>query len=241
MKACFLPLLFAPLCLLAEGGLPTQPYIYVEGKAEVEKPADMVTLRFEVSAMQSDQGAANKLVQAQANKVFALIKAAEVQDKDVIAADLESEAEYERPDDAERRGKLLGYRVTRPVVVKVRDIKKFPKLVDELLALKVHEFTSISGGLINEQEVEDQVWEKAIANARQRAEKTAAAAGMQIQSVFAMSPVEFPQIHTRIFRGGSIAMYSMDAAPKIEPSQYRLVPVSISQSVHVIFLIAPAK
>ncbi|MBA2432642.1 MAG: hypothetical protein H0V56_11110 [Chthoniobacterales bacterium] len=37
-----------PVSLLAEGGLPNQRYLYVEGKAEIEKPADLVRLQFDV-------------------------------------------------------------------------------------------------------------------------------------------------------------------------------------------------
>ena len=64
---CFL---FALLTLsistvaFADGGLPNQPYIYVEGKAEIEKPADMVTLRFDLVARYADQTKANQEVQA---------------------------------------------------------------------------------------------------------------------------------------------------------------------------------
>lgn len=39
----------------AQGGLPDKPYVYVEGKAEIEKPPDMVTLRFELVARNPDQ------------------------------------------------------------------------------------------------------------------------------------------------------------------------------------------
>ena len=42
----FFSLIILPISLFAEGGLPDKPYIYVEGKAEIEKPADMITLRF---------------------------------------------------------------------------------------------------------------------------------------------------------------------------------------------------
>lgn len=48
MKLFLFAPLSLPLSVLAEGGLPNQPYIYVEGKAEIQKPADMVTLRFDL-------------------------------------------------------------------------------------------------------------------------------------------------------------------------------------------------
>jgi hypothetical protein len=48
IKLLLFVLLILPGVLFAQGGLPNQPYIYVEGKAEIEKPADMVTLRFDL-------------------------------------------------------------------------------------------------------------------------------------------------------------------------------------------------
>jgi uncharacterized protein YggE len=247
MKPFFALLLCFPLFAWAEAGLPTQPYIYVEGRAEVEKPADMVTLRFELSFLNLDLATANKLTQAQANKVFALLKDSGVADTDVIASDLESEEEREDPEDgsSKKRGKFLGYRLKRSFTVKVRDLKLFPKLIDDILALKIYEFSSIREGLSNEKELRDEVWEKAVANARERAEKTVKAAGAKLGTVFALSPVAFPQIVLNIF-GESRPYDTMKSMigpdnRKLEPSQYRLAPVGVSQHVHVIYLIEPAK
>jgi hypothetical protein len=50
MKTLLFVLLSLPGILLAQGRLPTQPFIYVEGKAEIKKAADIVTLTFDVVA-----------------------------------------------------------------------------------------------------------------------------------------------------------------------------------------------
>jgi uncharacterized protein YggE len=85
MKLFLFVLLSLPLSVLAEGGLPNQPYIYVEGKAEIEKPADMVTLRFDLVTHNADQAKANQEVQAKAAKIFALMNGRNIAEKDVIA------------------------------------------------------------------------------------------------------------------------------------------------------------
>ena len=98
-----------PISVLAEGGLPNQPYIYVEGKAEIEKPADMVTLRFDIVTHHPDQAKANQEVQAKAAKVFAILEGGRIVKNDVIAGDLKSEAEYEENENTPRvRSKLTG-------------------------------------------------------------------------------------------------------------------------------------
>ena len=136
------------------------------------------------------------------------MKSKNIADEDVVANTLTSEAEYEESEDSPRKhGKFIGYNVTRPFTVKVRDVAVFGKLVDELLALGVGEFTGIAEGLSEEQELKDQVWEKAVANARERAEKTLKSLGMKIDSVFAISPVAFPEIAQQIFGEAEAHLY----------------------------------
>src|SRR5947209_5903238 len=144
MKLLTLLLSLLPVIALAEGGLPNQPYIYVEGKAEIEKPADMVTLRFHLVARNADQTKANQEVQAKANKIISLLNDRKIGENDVIATDLRSEPLYENEDEAGRkRGKITGYSVARSFAVKVRDVTLFAKLVDELLAISGTEFSKI--------------------------------------------------------------------------------------------------
>jgi hypothetical protein len=51
-----MPLLLLPIAAFAEGGLPDKPYVYVE--AEIQKPADMAELRFDVVARGPDEARA---------------------------------------------------------------------------------------------------------------------------------------------------------------------------------------
>jgi uncharacterized protein YggE len=244
MKRClFFSLLILPISVLAEGGLPNQPYIYVEGKAEIQKLADMVTLRFEVVARDPVQPKANQEVQAKAIKIFDLLKSRKIAENDVIAESLRSEPEFEEDENYSRgHGKLIGYSVTRPFEVKVRDVTAFPKLVDELIALGGVQFSGIDGGLSKEKEMQDQVWEKALTDARTRAEKTLKPMGMKIDSVFAVSPVTFPEIQQRIFGSEeTVAGRAAYAAKAPQQAEYHLAPVTVSQSVHVIYLISSVK
>lgn len=243
MKTLLFLLLALPGVLLAEGGLPNEPYIYVEGRAEIKKAADLVTLRFDLVARNADQTKANQEVQVKASKIFAMLDERKIAQGDVVASDLRSEPQFQQePGRPEEQGKLIGYVVTRPVLVKVRDLKVFPQLVDDLIALGGLEFSGIQEGLGKEKEVMDESWGAALADARTKAEKTLKTSGMTIRSVFAISPVNFPEISSRIFGSSQVAFsVARDLLNKQGVSQYRLAPVTVSQSVHVIYLIAPAK
>jgi uncharacterized protein YggE len=235
-------LVIFPISLLAEGGLPDKPYIYVQGRAEIEKPADIVTLHFGVMAQSADEAKANQEVQAKATKILTLCNSSKIAEKDVVAEDLTSEAQYEKEDaDSDKRGKLVGFKVSRPFMVKVRDVSSFAKLVDEILALGGVEFSGIDGGLSNQKELQDQMWEKALTDSRQRADKTLKGAGMKIDSVFAISPISVLDIQHEMFFAGSYAAEMAPPAKMANPSQYRLQSITVGESVHVIYLISPAK
>jgi hypothetical protein len=110
--------------------------------------------------------------------------------------------------------------------VKVRDVNAFPKLVEELLAIGGVEFFSIQGALSKQKEIEDQMSEKALASARERADKMLKPLGLKIDSVFAISPVQFPRIEGDIFGGVEEIVTAGPAAPMRQEaaSHYRLAP-----------------
>ncbi len=244
-RLLFFSLLILPISLFAEGGLPDKPYIYVEGTAEIQKAADMVTLRFDVVGRAPDQSKANQDVQTKANKIFDLLKNAKIADIDIIAEDLRSEPEFEQQENYSRsHGKLIGYIVTRPFEVKVRAVTGYAKLVDDLVNLGGTEFSGIEGGLQKQKEVENEIWEKALTNARERADKTLKPMGMKIDSVFAVSPVGFLEIENRMFSEENITRLGVRSAGATlaeSAPQYQVAPIKVTQSVHIIYLISPAK
>lgn len=233
-----LPLL--PILVFAEGGLPDKPYIYVEGRAEIQKPADIAILAFDLVVRAADQPKANEQLQSVANRVFGLLNGRKIGENDVIAENLTSEPEFEQEESyPRRRGKLIDYKVTRTFRVKIRDVALFPKIVNDLLAIGGVEFSSVESGFSKEKEMENQIWDKALGNARERAEKTVKAMGMKIDSIFAVSPVAFPEIQSKLFGLGPSTGVAAEVQRMIEAPQYRLAPITISQSVHVIYLISP--
>lgn len=242
-KFALLALAIWPLSLFAEGGLPDTPYIYVEGYAAMEKPADMVTLRFDLVARNPDQAKANQEVQAKANKILALMKERRIAENDVIAGDIKSAPQYEEVEGS-RKIKIIGHAVTRSFSVKVRDVTAFAKLVDELLAIPGMEFSSVDGGLSKEKEVEEEAFSKALVNAREQAEKTVKTMDMKIDSVFGVSAAPFSEIRSRMFTSAEKVVVTGSYIPsdnKLAPSEYRLAPVTVGQGIHVIYLISPSK
>src|SRR5207249_11974602 len=123
--------------------------------------------------------------------------------------------------------------------IKLRDLAVFPERVDDLIKIAGVEFYGIEGGLAKEKEIESEMWEKALANAREQADKTLKPLNMKIDSVFAVSPVSFPEIETGIFGyEGSRRAVAQEVERVIVTPQYRFAPVTVTQRVHVIYLIS---
>jgi uncharacterized protein YggE len=239
MNRLLFVLLALPLSAFAQSGLPSQPYLYVTGQAAIEKPSDIVILHFDLVARNADQTKANQDVQAKAKSILALLDERKIAKADIIAEDLKSDPQYAE-ESSGKRSKIIGHRVTRSFNVKVHDLPAFGKLVDELLAIAGVEFSSINSWLSNEKEVKDELWQKALTDARDRAEKTAQTLGVKIDSVFAASRVAFPQIAVAMF-GSSDDVVSRERVVVTGPPEYVLGPFSVSENVHVIYLVSPAK
>jgi uncharacterized protein YggE len=244
-----LSLLLVPSFVVAGDGLPDKPYIYIEGKAEIQKPPDTVTLRFELVFRAADQPKANEQLQAGATRIFSLLKESKIIDTDIMAESIRTGPEFEQSASPSYpysggRGKLIGYFASRPFEVMVHDVPAFPKIVEKLLAIDGVEFSAIQGSLSTQKELEDQLWDKALADARQQADKTLKAMGMKIDSVFAISPVSFPEIQGRFFSSPERVIVTGSNVPTLEETglpKFRLAPVFMRESVHVIYLISPAK
>jgi uncharacterized protein YggE len=240
----FLPLFIALTSFALADGLPTVPYLYVRGSAEVEKKADLVSLAFTLSATDADATKANSTVQTQAVKVFAHLKTVGVADEDVIAGDIESNAEYENSGGYGARGKFLGYRVQRELTVKIRDLVKFPKLVNDLFALNVRYFKGVTEEYSKARETEQETEEMAMKNARAEADKMAKATGMKLDSIWAISSEPFPEIQNHIlgYNVFSTPLSAVEAPKKSEVApEYRIPSVKFYRDVRVIYLISPAK
>ena len=124
----YLSLVIIPVSVFGGGGLPDRPYIYVQGKAEIQKPADVAIFCFDLVVRAPDQPKANDQLQSEANKVFDLLNSRKIADNDVIAENLTSEPEFEQEEIyPRRRGKLIDYRVTRAFRVKGSRYHSVPK------------------------------------------------------------------------------------------------------------------
>lgn len=101
----------------------------------------------------------------------------------------------------------------------------------------------ISGERSDRDKLGEELWPKAIANAREKAEKTLKPMGMKIDSVFAVSSIYFGDITGEFLEHGErVIVTGMNIpTPPDTPSEYRLEMIRIESRAHLIYFISPVK
>jgi uncharacterized protein YggE len=244
MKKLLLILLLAGAASAFADGLPTTPYLYVQGFAEERLAPDTLTLSFSVNATDKDQVAAKATVSGKSAAVFALFKKLAIADDAVAAHEISVNENYEYPS-----GKRVfnGYTVTRNFTVRLTDFATYPKLVDDLIALRIDSLSGAQPSLSKAAEIATRLKKAALAQARQQADDLAAGMNAKITGVFAASPIAFGEIPQAIFGGSGgggpqpMSAFAVRAQDAGGEDKYVFEKLTPSERLHVIFLIEPQK
>jgi uncharacterized protein len=219
---------------LAETDYP--PAISVTGEASISAPPDLALIDAGVASSAKSARAASEANSAAMGKVLAALKTAGVDEKDYQTSRLSLQAEYAstRPGDASSGPPaIIGYRASNRVTVKVRDVAKLAGVLDTLIAAGANEIGGINFIVSQASKLLDDARDKAIADARRKAEIYAKATGVTLG--MPLSITEGGAAPMPMFRA-KMAMPMAAAAP---------VPVAqgeetLSVSVSVTWALKPA-
>jgi uncharacterized protein len=243
MKKLLLPLVLLAASLADGSGLPTSPYVYVQGFAEERIAPDTVTVTFSVNATDQDQGRAKGTVSEKSAAVFKLFEKLAIKDDAIAAHEISVNENYEY-----NSGKRVfnGYTVTRNFTVRLTDFAAYPKLVDGLIALRIDALQGAHPSYSKDAEASARLKKAALAQARQQAEDLAAGMNARITGVFAAAPIAFGEIPRVMFGGDGGGpqpmMHTMAMrAEKSAEDKYVFDKLTLSERLHVIFLVEPAK
>jgi uncharacterized protein YggE len=243
MKKLLLPLVLLAASLASGAGLPTTPYVYVQGFAEEKIAPDTLTLGFTVNATDQNQGRAKDIVSEKSAAVFALLARLAIKDEAIAAHEISVNENYEY--DSGKRV-FNGYTVTRRFSVRLTDFTAYPKLIDGLIALRIDSLQGAQPSTSKAAEAAARLKKAALAQARQQADDLAAGMNARITGVFAASPIAFGEIPQAIFGGPGGGpqpmMHTMAMrAEKSAEDKYVFDKLTLAERLHVIFLVEPAK
>jgi uncharacterized protein len=154
------------------------PAISVTGEATVSVPPDQAQIDGGVTSDAKTAREASDANNAAMGKVLLALKGAGIDEKDYQTSRLSLQPQYA----PNRSGPspVVGYRASNRVTVKLRDVAKVANIIDVLVGAGANELGGINFMVSQASKLLDDAREKAIADARRKAEIYAKAAGVAL-------------------------------------------------------------
>ncbi len=227
-----LPVTSLALMLLATPALAQVPQVLppsisVTGEATISVAPDQAQVDGGVTSDAKTAREASDANNAAMSKVLAALKGAGLDDKDVQTSRLSLQPKY-APD---RSGptNIIGYRASNRVTIKVRDVAKVANVIDVLVGAGANEINGINFVVSQASKVLDDARDKAIADARRKAEIYAKAAGVTLGEPISIS--EESGAPTPMYRNKMAAPMAASGAPVAQGEETLSVTVSVSWAI----------
>jgi uncharacterized protein YggE len=172
----------------ANDGSPVRS-ITVVGSGSASAAPDLATAQIGVDTQAASPEEATRKNQASIASVIAALKAAGTVEKDIQTAyyNLYTEQRYP-PNSGEATGEPV-YHVTANLSVKVRDLAKVGKLLEDMVKAGANNISGVSFSIADTKALEASAREKAIADAKARAQALAELSGVELSDVLTVSEV----------------------------------------------------
>ncbi len=169
--------------------------ISVTGEGKVSAPPDMATIYTGVVTQSAEAAAALEANNKAVEKIMEVLKEHDVASKDVQTSQFNVSPEYKRGPRNQQRPEIAGYRVTNQLRVRVRNLPDLGQVLDALVNAGSNQISGISFSIDDLTGVMNQARNRAVADARSRAELYAHAAGAKVGKVISISeqPLQIPR------------------------------------------------
>lgn len=222
-------------------GVAASNTISVSGDGEVFAVPDTATFSVTIQEKGKDVAAAQTVATKKNNDIVAYLKEAGVDAKDIQTADYNVNPQYEYSNGLCTSGycqpgtqKLIGFEVTQTLTVKVKDTDKAGDLLSGVGTRGASSVSGLSFTIDDQDKLEADARDKAIADAKAKAEKLAGSLGVSIVRVVGFSENAY-QPYYAYGRGG----VAMDAvASKVESAPSPEIPTGqnkITSNVNITY------
>jgi uncharacterized protein YggE len=210
---------------LAEADFPSA--ISVTGEAQVSAPPDLAQLDAGVASDGKTAREAAEANNAAMSKVLLALKGAGLDDKDYQTARLSLQPQYapNRPGPSP----IVGYRASNRVSIKLHDVAKVASVIDTLVTAGANDVGNINFTVTQASKLLDDAREKAIADARRKAEIYAKAAGVTLGAPLSISEEGAP---APVFRAKMMRAAPMETSTPIAQGEETLsVTVAVTWAI----------
>jgi uncharacterized protein len=220
-----LALIGAPALAETPGDFPSA--ISVTGEASISVPPDLASVDAGVATDAKTAREASEADNTAMAKVLAALKAASIEAKDIQTSRLSLQPQYA----PNRSGPspIVGYRASNRVTVRIRDVSKVAGVIDTLVGAGANDIGNVNFEVSQASKLLDDAREKAVADARRKAEIYAKAAGVTLGPPLSIAEGGPPQ---PIFRAKMLAPIAAAAPTPIAQGEETLsVSVSVTWAI----------
>jgi uncharacterized protein len=202
------------------------PAISVTGEATVSVPPDQAQIDAGVTSDAKTAREASEANNAAMGKVLQALKGAGIEEKDTQTSRLSLQPQYAQ----NRTGTspITGYRASNRVTVRIRDVAKVANVIDVLVGAGANDIGGINFTVSQPSRHLDEAREKAVADARRKAEIFAKAAGVKLGEPLSIS--EETGAPVPVFRGKMAAPMAA-SAPVAQGEETLSVSVNVSWAI----------
>ena len=204
------------------------PAISVTGEANVSVAPDQAQIDGGVTSDAKTAREASDANNAAMGKVLLALKGAGIEEKDYQTSRLSLQPQFATPSKVGERGPgIVSFRANNRVTVKIRDVTKVANVVDVLVGAGANDVGGIHFTVTQASKHLDEAREKAIADARRKAEIYAKAAGVTLGEPISISEEGAP---VPLYRGKMAAPMAA-GAPVAQGEETLSVTVNVSWAI----------
>jgi uncharacterized protein YggE len=159
--------------------------ISVTGEATVSVPPDLALVDGGVTSEAKTAREASSANNAAMAKVLAALKSAGIEEKDLQTSQLSLQPQ--RPPNYSGAGAIVGYRASNRVSIRLHDVTKVANVIDTMVGAGANDIGGINFMVSEASKLLDEAREKAVADARRKAEIYARAAGVTLGAPLGIS------------------------------------------------------
>jgi len=165
--------------------------ISVTGEASISVPPDIAFVDAGVATDAKTAHEASEANNVAMGKVIAALKSANIDSRDVQTSRLSLQPQYA----PNRSGPspIVGYRASNRVTVRIHDVTKVANVIDTLVGAGANDIGNVNFEVSQASKLLDDAREKAVADARRKAEIYAKAAGVTLGAPMSISEEGAPQ------------------------------------------------
>ena len=218
-------LLSAPALAQTPGDFP--PAISVTGEAQISVAPDIAFADAGVATDAKTAREASEANSAAMTKVFVALKAANIDARDVQTSRLSLQPQYA----PNRSGPspITGYRASNRVTVRIHDVSKVAGVIDTLVGAGANDIGNVAFEVSQASKLLDDAREKAVADARRKAEIYARAAGVTLGAPLSIS--EGGDAPQPMFRAKMVGGMPASPTPIAQGEETLSISVSVTWAI----------